>query len=231
MALAGAERGNQQNMPFTVLVVDDHPVVRSGVCGLISRTFEGCEILEAACLADALQVLSEHANPDMILCDLTLPDSGGLATIEAILQASPRAVVVVLTASEESGVADMVRNVGAKAFLSKTASPSELAAALRKLAPRLASRSKGRAPTSASHGDDAAGKLASLPPRAAQVAKLCASGITNKGIARELGISENTVRAHVSVILQRLALRSRIDIARLGLGKTGSARPDDMAED
>ena len=232
-ALVG-ERGECKNMALAVLVVDDHPMVRSGICGLISRTFEGCVILEAACLADSLRVLSEHGLPDLILCDLALPDSSGLATIEAIASAAPGASVLVLTGSEEGALADNVMKAGAKAFLLKTASPSELAIALRKVARRLPKRANWHPERSsqASMMDqadtDVAAKLASLPPRAAQVAELCAIGLTNKGIARELGISENTVRAHVSALLQRFSVRSRTDLAKLGFSKTGSLLAGDI---
>lgn len=190
----------------TVLLVDDHPVVREGLRGMIDAEADLTVIGEAASGNEAV-VLAHRLHPDVILMDLRMPDGDGVGTTERILATAPDTRIVVVTTYESD--ADILRAVeaGAAGYLLKDASRTELAAAVRDaaagktvLAPSVAGRLLGlmREPAGAT-----------LTAREVQVLTLVAQGHTNSEVGRALHISEATVKTHLLRTFGKLGVSDR----------------------
>ena len=193
-------------MTHTVLLVDDHPVVREGLRGMIDAEDDLTVVGEAASGAEA-QTMAAALRPDVILMDLRMPDGDGVTTTERILADLPQTRIVVVTTYESD--ADILRAVeaGAAGYLLKDASRAELAAAVRDaaagktvLAPSVAGRLLGlmREPAPAV-----------LTAREIEVLALVARGQTNADIGRALHISEATVKTHLLRTFAKLEVSDR----------------------
>ena len=202
--------------PITVLVVDDHAVVRQGIRTLLDMHPDLQVVGEADSAEDALSLVEELV-PDVVLLDLLLPGMNGVEATRQIKQISPRTQIVVLTSySEDEHIFPALR-AGALSYLLKDIRPRELAESVRKAArgesvlhSRIAARmiqevreAKRRVPPA----------FAELTPRKLEVLQLLADGQTNAGIAEQLVLSEKTVRGYVSNILSKLHLADRTQIA------------------
>jgi DNA-binding NarL/FixJ family response regulator len=190
----------------TVLLVDDHPVVRVGLREMINAETDLTVIGEAGSGAEAV-VMAEHLRPDVILMDLRMPDVDGVTATERILAALPSTRVLVVTTYESD--ADILRavEVGAAGYLLKDASGAELAEAVRNaasgksvLAPSVADRLIRwvRHPASVT-----------LSAREVEVLALVARGKTNAEIASSLYISEATVKTHLLRAFNKLGVSDR----------------------
>lgn len=190
----------------TVLLVDDHPVVREGLRGMIDAEHDLTVVGEAGSGAEAI-ALAESLRPDVILMDLRMPDVDGVTATERILATLPRTRIVVVTTYESD--TDILRAVeaGAAGYLLKDASRAELADAVRDaalgktvLAPTVADRLVHfvRHPTSAS-----------LSPREVEVLGHVAKGESNAEIGRRLHISEATVKTHLLRAFNKLGVSDR----------------------
>lgn len=191
---------------ITVLLVDDHPVVREGLRGMISAEPDITVVGEAGSGTEAL-ALAESLRPDVILMDLRMPDVDGVTATRRILDAHPATRIVVVTTYESD--ADILRAVeaGAAGYLLKDASRAALAGAVRDaaggrtvLAPSVADRlvSFVRQPNSAA-----------LSSREVEVLGQVAKGRTNAEIGRALHISEATVKTHLLRVFNKLGVSDR----------------------
>jgi DNA-binding NarL/FixJ family response regulator len=190
----------------TVLLVDDHPVVREGLRGMIEAEPDLTVVGEAGSGAEAIAI-AESLRPDVILMDLRMPDVDGVTATERILAALPRTRIVVVTTYESDS--DILRAVeaGAAGYLLKDASRAELANAVRDaargktvLAPSVADRLVHfvRQPTSVT-----------LSTREIEVLGHVAKGRSNAEIGRELHISEATVKTHLLRAFNKLGVSDR----------------------
>ena len=190
----------------TVLLVDDHPVVREGLRGMIDAEPDLTVVGEAGAGAEAVP-MAESLCPDVILMDLRMPDVDGVTATERILAVLPRTRIVVVTTYESD--ADILRAVeaGAAGYLLKDASRSELAEAVRDaargktvLAPTVADRLVRfvRQPGTAT-----------LSTREVEVLSQVAKGKTNADIGRQLHISEATVKTHLLRAFNKLGVSDR----------------------
>jgi DNA-binding NarL/FixJ family response regulator len=192
---------------ITVLLVDDHPVVRTGLRGMLDAQ-EGIEVVgEAGSGAEAVAAARALA-PDVVLMDLRMPGVDGVVATGRILAANPAAKVVVLTTYETD--ADILRAVeaGAAGYLLKDATPAQLTGAVfaaargeTVLAPSVAARlvDRVRRPTTAP----------SLSAREVEVLRGVGRGLTNAEIGRELFITEATVKTHLLRIFTKLGVSDR----------------------
>lgn len=195
-----------------VLVVDDHFVVRKGVCALL---LDAGDIAVAGEAADGLEAVAaaRRLRPQVILMDLKLPELDGVEAIREILAEQPDVGVVVLTAADGDAQVLAAIEAGALGYLAKTSGREEFLAAIRQVArgdpwlpPRLTRKLLGH------HKPGPGGRVAEpLSERETEVLRLLARGRTNQQIADELHIAEVTVRTHVSRILGKLGASNRVE--------------------
>ena len=212
-------------MPIRVLIADDHSVVRQGLRAFLEGD-RGLELVgEARDGAEALR-MAHRLRPDVILMDLLMPGMDGLTATAAVRRELPDTEVLALTSVLEDAAVVGAVKAGAIGYMLKSAEPEELRSAIRaaaagqvQLAPEAAARlmREVRAP----EGPE------KLSERETEVLRLVASGFANKKIARELGITERTVKAHVGSILSKLHLESRTQAA-LYAGRTGLVAQDQV---
>lgn len=207
--------------PIRVLVVDDHTVVREGLCALIEEWPE-FEVVGQAGDGDHAVRQARALRPDVILMDLVMPHKDGVAAIAEIKDEDPTVRILVLTSFSEDRKAFEAVKAGALGYVLKDSSSDELIQAIRDvyqgelaLQPSLALRVIREL-----------GRPSSLPPaeepltdREEGVLKLVAQGLSNQEIGNRLGISERTVRSHVSNFLEKLHLANRTQAALYALRK------------
>ncbi len=201
---------------ITVLIVDDHKVVRQGVRAFMDTQPDITVVGEAESGEEAIRLVEEHA-PDVIIVDLVMPGMDGVEVTRLVKQASPRTQAIVLTSYHQDEHIFPAIRAGALSYLLKDVGPGELAEAVRKAAdgeavlhPRVASRVVQEL-----HGarQDTPNPFTELSERELEVLCLIADGLNNADIAKKLVISEKTVKSHVSNILNKLHLADRTQAA------------------
>jgi DNA-binding NarL/FixJ family response regulator len=191
--------------PIRILVVDDHPIMRVGIAALIDSSKEMVCVGQAGSGEDAI-VQHARLHPDVTLMDLRLPGIGGVETIRRIRSVAPKARFIVLTTYEGDEDIHQSMEAGASGYLVKGLPQEMLVNAVRRvhagaryLPPPMSKALAGRTPDS------------DLSTREREVLLLVAKGQSNKDIACALGITEATVKCHVSVILARLNANDRTE--------------------
>ena len=197
--------------PITVLVADDHGVVREGLRSLLDLQDDIEVVGEAADGAEAVAAV-ERLVPDVVLLDLVMPRMDGQQALRELRRISPSTRVIVLTSfADDQNVLAAIR-AGAAGYLLKDVRPAELVDAIR----RARAGEAWLHPTAAAAliaELQAAPAAAELTPRELEVLRLLARGMSNKAIAAELVIAEKTVKTHVSNILAKLHLADRTQAA------------------
>lgn len=194
-----------------ILVVDDHPLVRVGLRTAILSAFPGAGVSEASTLSEAGREIASQLH-DAVILDLTLPDSRGIMTFRAVRELCPATPIIVVTGEPPEALTRAPAMKEAAAILSKTTGPDAILGVLRLLVDPLA------------EGGMAKPNQPILTPREIDILALCALGLQNKMIGRSLGISENTVRAHLASVFKRHGLSNRSEVKAL-LEKAGICRP------
>jgi NarL family two-component system response regulator LiaR len=202
--------------PITIVLVDDHEVVRNGVRAYLDTLAEFQVVGEASSGEEAIGVVSEMI-PDVVLMDLIMPGMDGVETIRRIKKVSPRSQVVVLTSYHEDAHIFPALKAGAISYILKDMKMDKLVEALHRavqgevtLHPRVAVRVLQNI---RGENSEAEPLFTELTDRELDVLKLIASGLTNSQIAEKLVISENTVKGHVSNILSKLHMADRTQVA------------------
>lgn len=212
------EREQEQEQPqaITVLIIDDHPLVREGVRNFLQRQRDITVVGEAGSGQEGLRLASDLA-PDVVLMDLVMPEMDGVETTRRLKQISPSTQVIVLTSFDDDEHILPAIRAGALSYILKDVSTAALAEAVRKAArgevtmtPQVAARvmeelRQGGQPSSQADAD--------LSEREVEVLRLIAEGRSNTEIAERLVISEHTVKRHVSNILSKLHLVDRTQAA------------------
>jgi DNA-binding NarL/FixJ family response regulator len=186
-----------------ILVVDDHPLLRLGVAAIIDAQSDMRVIAQAGTGEEAVRLFRKH-RPDITMMDLRLPGMSGLEALRAIRQEDPHAKCLVLTTYEGDEDIHQALAAGALGYIIKGMSHETLVDALR----RVRSGSLFLPPPVMRSLADRTPNL-DLSPREREVLSLMVRGESNKEIGNELGITEATVKCHVSVILQRLGVNDR----------------------
>ena len=205
-------------LPISVLIVDDHAVVRQGVRASLEARTGFAVVAEAESGAEAVRRVVETV-PDVVLMDLLMPDMDGVEATRQIRRLSPRTQVVVLTSHHDDALIFPALRAGAISYLLKTVKIDDLAGAVASAArgeatlhPRVAARVVEEL-QGARSGQPAPNPFAELTDRELEILKLIAQGLSNAQLIERLVISENTVKGHVSNIRSKLHLADRTQAA------------------
>ncbi len=207
--------------PITVVIADDHMILREGLRGLLEEYDDLVIVGEATTGAEAVETATA-LKPRILLLDLIMPEMGGVEVLEALAAEELPTRTIVLTGADDDELLARSIQSGAMGYLLKDAASTQLVDAIRKVAeggcwlpPDLTSKlfhGMAKKP----QGDDSA-KLSLLTAREVEVLKLLGEAKTNSDIADQLFISEHTVKVHVSRILEKLGLSARAEAVRFAI--------------
>jgi DNA-binding NarL/FixJ family response regulator len=202
---------SSESSPIRILSVDDHPLIRQGIAGLLAVQADMKLIAEAANGREAIQQFRLH-RPDITLMDLQMPEMNGLDAIMAIRGEFPEARIVVLTTYVGDVQVLRALKAGARAYLLKTSLHKELMETIRAVHAGKKSLSAEASFQLAEHATDDA-----LTPAEISILRLIAEGLANKQIADQLSVTEETVKGRVKSILSKLGANDRTHAAMIGL--------------
>jgi two-component system, NarL family, response regulator LiaR len=213
-----------ENGPIKVAVVDDHELVRSGICHALGMSDDTLVVGQAGDGLEALELL-QRQEVDVLLLDLHMPRMDGFACLDAVRARWPGLPVIVLTVDEDRDIAIDVMRRGAAAYVPKFVRPSDLVSLVRQVASGavimrgsnlpLGPIEPAATPSKTVHG---------LTEREIEVLQLVAQGRSNSDVAQELFITTKTVKYHLSSIFSKLSVRNRTEAAAFALNH-GLARP------
>jgi len=216
-------------MPIGILIADDHAIFRSGLRALLEKEGDLEVVAETGTGFDTLKAATDR-KVDVLVLDISMPGLPGPRVAEAVLQQRPELPIVVLTMHEDEYYLQELFKIGARAFVLKKSTGTELLQAIRAahrghhyidpaLADHVICPYVGRAPKKK------AGRLDSLTLREQEVCRLLACGHTNAEVADKLCISERTVETHRANIMAKLGLKTRAELVRFAMDN-GLLRPD-----
>ena len=198
-----------------VLLADDHPVVRRGLAEFLGAA-EDIDVVGAAVDGEEAVALADRHQPDVVLMDLSMPGIDGVEATRRVVASVPGAKVVALTSFDDRERIIAVLDAGAVGYLLKDADPEELLRGVRAAArgespldPKAARAVLSTRPPSAATSSP----MAALTTREREVLGLVAEGLANKAIARRMGISEKTVKAHLTSVFGRIGVSDRTQAA------------------
>ena len=198
----------------TILVADDHPLLRAAVLHALRDGLGELRVVEAASASALAPALEAQPDIDLVLLDLAMPGARGLSSLVWLRGERPELPVVVISSNDHPRIVRRVQQFGAAGFISKSAPAESIGQAVSTVLdggswfpPLTAERSE----------EDArlATRLAQLTPQQFRVLMAVADGLLNKQIAHQLGLAENTVKVHVTAILRKLECNSRTQAAVL----------------
>ena len=207
-----------------IVIADDHPLFRAALSQALSASIDGVQVLEAGGLEELGTTLERAKDIDLILLDLSMPGVQGLSGLLYIRAQYPEIPVVVVSASEDAGTIRRALEFGASGYVPKSLPVDKIRTAIR-LVLDGGVWSPPDIPLGARHDPetaDLAKRLSSLTPQQVRVLMMLGEGLLNKQIAYKLSVSEATIKAHVSAILQKLGVDSRTQ-AVIAIGKIGPA--------
>jgi two-component system, NarL family, nitrate/nitrite response regulator NarL len=208
------------NRSMKLLIVDDHPVVRDGLAALLRQLGPDVTVLIAEDGSRGLGVVESHPDLDIVVLDLAMPGSDGFGTLHEFGRRQPQLPVVVVSSSEDPRDVRRALASGALGYIPKSASPRTILAAMQFVlagnvyVPTLLAQDQTSKPNEAADHSNP-GKAASLTARQTDVLRLLCEGRSNKEIGRKLGLSEKTVKVHVSALFKALNVANRLQAAAM----------------
>ena len=201
-----------------ILIVDDHALVRQGVSALLEREDPQALVLQACDSVQGLAMAVEHDDLDAVFLDLSMPGMDGMAALGEFGRLWPALPVIVLTAADDPGLARRAFAAGALGYVPKSATADTLLSALKLVlkgetfVPALVLRAPEPGPVAVpSSWAPAARDGVSLTERQAEVLRHLGDGLSNKVIAHRMGVSEKTVKAHVTGVLRAFSVMGRAE--------------------
>ena len=211
----------------TIVIVDDHPLVRGAMVQALGSGFPGHEspatILEAGNFSDLESILGSNEDIDLVLLDLAMPGVSGFSGLLTLRAEYAGVPVVIVSATDDPATINRALSLGASGFVPKSASIDTIRQAISAVIAGEIWKPDELESLSEADDDvaDLINRLSSLTPQQTRVLSMISHGLLNKQIAYELDVSEATVKAHVSAVLQKLNVDSRTQ-AVVRLGKLGS---------
>jgi DNA-binding NarL/FixJ family response regulator len=203
-------------MKRAVLIADDHPLFRDALKLAVLQAVPGANIIEADSVHSLFVALDTHPDPELLLLDLNMPGAQGFNALVQARAHFPTVPIVVISAREDRRIMHRSLGHGAAAFVPKSASIDLIIAALRAvlsgdtwLPPSAAMETTAMHASLDQHEAEATARLAALTPQQFRVLSMLSAGLLNKQIAGELGVSEATIKAHVSAVMQKLGVSNR----------------------
>jgi DNA-binding NarL/FixJ family response regulator len=217
---------------YRFVIADDHPLFRGALREAVTGLFQHVEIGEAGSFEDVAKLLENGGEVDLILLDLNMPGVRGFSGLMYLRAQYPSVPIVVVSANDDPTVIRRCMDLGTSGFIPKTLGIEEMRAAIKRVleggvwTPPDVDLTAGADTESA----NLMARLASLTPQQVRVLMMLSEGLLNKQIAYELSVSEATVKAHVSAILQKLGVESRtqavITAAKIELGQWSQVTQD-----
>jgi two-component system response regulator NreC len=199
-----------ETRPTTVIIADDHTVVRDGIRAVLEREAGEFEVVaEAADIPSLIREVREH-KPDLLTLDLTMPGGSSLGALPSCFIAHPTMAVAILTMREDPEYARQALRAGARSYVLKEAEPSELLQAFR-LAVAGGNYLHPRLGALMATGEEGADSVA-LSDREREVVNLIADGYTNPEIAEQMNVAERTVKTYRARAIEKLGFSSRAEI-------------------
>ena len=189
---------------LSFVVADDHPMVREALASALGQTFRGAAVATAGSLTETESLLEAQPETDALLLDLDMPGMAGMTGLGVLRSSHPTVPIIVVSAARDAATIRRAYDYGASAYIDKSAPLEEIAAIVRAV---LAG--EAFAPPPHDPGETIDRRAAQLTPQQWRVLALMVQGDQNKQIAWKLGVGEATVKAHVTVILRKLGVRSR----------------------
>ena len=223
-------------MPL-ILIADDHPLFREALRGAITRLMPQAQLREAQDASGLYAMVDAAPDADLLLLDLTMPGVQGLSALVHLRAQHPQLPVVMVSAREEPALMRRALDHGATGFIPKSADAAQIGEAIRQVLD-----GERWVPPEAAQGaqamDDAerdiARRVSELTPQQFRVLQMLGDGLLNKQIAYELGVSEATIKAHMTAILRKLGASNRTQAVllagKLALDPDSVVPPDEEAE-
>jgi DNA-binding NarL/FixJ family response regulator len=217
---------------YRLVIADDHPLFRGALREAMSGLFTAADIAEAGSFDEAVKLLDRGGDVDLVLLDLAMPGVRGFSGLMYLRAQYPSVPVVVVSANDDPAVIRRCMEFGASGFIPKTLGIDEIRTAI---AGVLEGGVWTPPDVDLKRGSDASTtelvqRLGTLTPQQVRVLMMLSEGLLNKQIAYELSVSEATVKAHVSAILQKLGVESRtqavIAAAKMEAGQWPQAAPN-----
>jgi len=200
-----------ETTPYRLVIADDHPLFRGALREAVAGQFADADIAEAGAFDDVVAQLDRGGDVDLVLLDLAMPGVRGFSGLMFLRAQFPSVPVVVVSANDDPAVIRRCMDFGASGFIPKTLGVDVMRAAIARVLeggvwtpPDVDLSGRPDADTA-----ELIGRLATLTPQQVRVLMMLSEGMLNKQIAYGLGVSEATVKAHVSAILQKLGVESR----------------------
>ena len=216
---------------YRLLIADDHPLFRGALREAVHGLYQGAEVAEAGTLDEVAEWLDRGGDVDLILLDLAMPGVRGFSGLMYLRAQYPSVPVIVVSANDDPAAIRRCMEFGASGFIPKTLGVEAMRGAIS----RILSGGVWTPPdvdlTAGSDAETAAlmARMATLTPQQVRVLMMLSEGLLNKQIAYQLGVSEATVKAHVSAILQKLGVESRtqavIAAAKIESGQWSQGAP------
>ena len=195
--------------PLRIAIADDHPLMRAALASALADLATDVQFLEAANHAATLAVIDALPGPDLLLMDLHMPGTEGIEGVRDVRNRAPHVPLAVVSADDDPAAVRSLLALGVSGFIPKTDSPAVIASAVRLILaggiyvpPRLVAHA-GAVPAAN------VAPVSGLTSRQIDVVRLLARGLSNKAIARELGVSEGTVKVHLLAVFRVLDVRNR----------------------
>jgi len=195
----------------TILIADDHPLFREALRGAVQRVLPDATLREADATDALYAMVDAEPDADLLLLDLNMPGAQGFSALVHLRALHPQLPIVMVSAREEAAVMRRALDHGAMGFIPKSADAATLGAALTQVlaGDRWAPPAAFAAPAASADEHDAAQRVRDLTPQQFRVLQMLGEGKLNKQIAYELGVSEATIKAHMTAVLRKLGASNR----------------------